>query len=84
MIVLDTNVLSEPLRPKPAPRVIDWLDRQHHETLATTTLTLAELRLGVDALNAAICAARGHALATRHRRDFEGLGFELLGPWSDA
>lgn len=50
MIVLGTNVLSEPLRPSPDPRAVDWLDAQHVETLAVTALTIAELRYGVAAL----------------------------------
>ncbi len=50
MIVLDTNVISEPLRPVPDARVVAWLDDQHVETLYLTTITLAELRYGVAAL----------------------------------
>ncbi len=50
MIVLDTNVLSEPLKQQPDPRVVAWLDAQHVETLYVTTVTLAELRYGVAAL----------------------------------
>ena len=52
MIVLDTNVVSEPLRPVPAPEVLAWLDRQPAETLFLTTISLAELRYGVEALPA--------------------------------
>jgi toxin FitB len=47
MILLDTNVLSEPLRSKPLPKVVDWLDRQAAETLHLSTISYAELRLGV-------------------------------------
>lgn len=50
MIVLDTNVLSEPLRPRPDPRVVAWLDAQVVETLYLTTIGLAEVRLGIAAL----------------------------------
>ncbi len=50
MIVLDTNVISEPLRPVSDPAVGEWLDRQILETLHLTTLTLAELRFGVACL----------------------------------
>ena len=50
MIVLDTNVVSEPLRPQPDPRVADWLDGQPIDTLYVTTITLAELRQGVALL----------------------------------
>ena len=50
MIVLDTNVVSEPLRARPDDRVVAWLDGQHIETLYLTSVTLAELRYGVAAL----------------------------------
>ena len=50
MIVLDTNVLSEPLRPSPNPSVISWLDAQSLETLFVTTLTIAEIRYGIAVL----------------------------------
>ena len=50
MIILDTNVISEPLRPAGAPAVSAWLDRQDIETLFLTTISLAELRYGVAAL----------------------------------
>lgn len=52
MIVLDTNVVSEPLRARPDAAVADWLDAQAIETLYLTTVTLAELRFGVAALPA--------------------------------
>jgi predicted nucleic acid-binding protein len=50
MIVLDTNVVSEPLRAAGEPAVIAWLDEQNIETLFLTTISLAELRHGVAAL----------------------------------
>jgi hypothetical protein len=50
MIVLDTNVVSEPLKPAASPMVIAWLDRQNFETLFLSAISLAELRYGVAAL----------------------------------
>ena len=50
MIILDTNVVSEPLKPRPEPAVIDWLDRQTPQTLHITSITLAELLAGIEAL----------------------------------
>lgn len=47
MILLDTNVVSEPLRPEPNVRVINWLDAQPLETLYLSAMTVAELRAGV-------------------------------------
>ena len=50
MILLDTNVVSEPLRPAPDTRVIDWIDAQPLETLFLSAITVAELRAGVALL----------------------------------
>jgi hypothetical protein len=47
VIVLDTNVISEPLKRAPSPKVMKWLDNQSAETLFLTTLSRAELRFGV-------------------------------------
>jgi predicted nucleic acid-binding protein len=52
MILLDTNVVSEPLRPAPKARVIDWIDAQPLETLYLSAMTVAELRAGVVLLPA--------------------------------
>jgi predicted nucleic acid-binding protein len=48
MIVLDTNVLSEPMRADGNPAVARWLDRQVADTLYLTTVNLAELFLGIE------------------------------------
>jgi predicted nucleic acid-binding protein len=50
MIILDTNVLSEPMKRGANPAVAAWLDQQDIETLYLTTINLAELLLGVGML----------------------------------
>ena len=135
MIILDTNVLSEPMRKSPDPHVTDWLARV--EDAATTSVSSGELLAGVatlppgrrrtdlaraieailhrldarmlsydsgaareyaailferrsagrgisvqDAMIAAICRSRGASLATRNTKDFDGLGLEVINPWS--
>jgi predicted nucleic acid-binding protein len=52
MILLDTNVVSEPLRPAPDARVVAWIDAQALETLFLSAITVAELRAGVALLPA--------------------------------
>jgi toxin FitB len=47
MIILDTNVLSESLRPKPAEQVRRWMSQQPAETLFTTTVCEAEMLYGL-------------------------------------
>ena len=47
MIVVDTNIFSEPLKPRGEQRVVDWLDRQPAESLYLCAMTLAEVRTGI-------------------------------------
>ena len=50
MILLDTNVVSEPLRITSDVGVIAWIDAQIIETLYLSAISLAELRFGLAAL----------------------------------
>ncbi|MBX3455908.1 type II toxin-antitoxin system VapC family toxin [Ferrovibrio sp.] len=50
MIILDTNVVSEAMKPEPASAVRDWLDEQAAETLYLSSVTVAELLFGIAAL----------------------------------
>lgn len=50
MILLDTNVVSEGMKPQPDPAVLDWLDAQAAETLYLSSVTVAELLFGIGAL----------------------------------
>ena len=140
MIVLDTNVLSEPYRPQPNALVQKWLNAQPLSELYLCTPVLAELRYGIerlssgkrrdgldewlthlekeffadrilavdqraahefgrivarrdrmgrpikpmDALIAAISVCHSAAIATRDIEDFEGLGLDLLNPFTTA
>ena len=52
MIVLDTNVISEPLNPIPDQTVIRWIDAQEPETLYLTATVLSEVLIGVALLPA--------------------------------
>jgi predicted nucleic acid-binding protein len=52
MIVLDTNVLSEAIRPVPSRRVLDWLAAQQPSGLFTTAISEAELFYGLALLPA--------------------------------
>ena len=51
MILLDTNVISEAIKPQPDPNVSAWLDAQAAETLYLSTVTLAEMQFGIGALS---------------------------------
>jgi predicted nucleic acid-binding protein len=52
MILLDTNLVSEPWRFKPDPPVVAWFDAQAVETLYLLVVTVAELRFGIAAMPA--------------------------------
>jgi predicted nucleic acid-binding protein len=52
MIVLDTNVVSEAMKPSPDPLVRAWLNEQSVETLYLSSVTLAELAFGIASLPA--------------------------------
>ena len=47
MIILDTNVLSETLRPAPSARVLEWMRAEPASALFTTAITEAELLSGI-------------------------------------
>lgn len=50
MIVLDTNVISEAMKPNPNPAVRAWLNEQSAETLYLSSVSLAQLLFGIAAL----------------------------------
>ena len=50
MILLDTNILSEWMRPAPDPVVITWLDRQPEKDLFLPAIAKAEIETGIARL----------------------------------
>ena len=52
MIVLDTNVLSALMRAEPDRPVVRWLDRLAAESIWTTSITVFEVRFGLEVLPA--------------------------------
>jgi predicted nucleic acid-binding protein len=50
MIILDTNVISEAMKPESNPVVRRWLNEQPSESLYLTAVTLAELLFGIGVL----------------------------------
>ncbi len=80
MILLDTNVVSEPLRLAPDSRVVAWIDAQALDTLFLSAVTVAELRAGVAQLPAGKRRSGLHdSLETRVLPLFTGrvLAFDL-------
>src|ERR1700691_2587287 len=66
MIILDSNVLSELMRPRPEEKVIVWLDRQPQTSIWTTSVTVFEIRFGLQ------------VMPTGRRRAIYTQGFEAL------
>lgn len=81
MIVLDTNVVSEPLKSQPSAKVMEWLDRQAAETLFITAVSRAELRFGLLKLSD---SKRKNALAAQIDRIFSLFEGRILSFDSDA
>jgi toxin FitB len=50
VLILDTNVISEVLRPAPNDAVVTWFDSQPHHQLFTTAVTQAEILYGIRLL----------------------------------
>ena len=136
--LLDTNVISEPMRPQPSVAVLRWLEAQDPGSLFLSAVTLGELVAGIrrlastarrraleqwlmdivvsqfqgrilafdsevawrwgtlvadceavgrprPAIDLQIAATAAHnelVLVTRNAKDLEGLGVDLLNPWS--
>jgi toxin FitB len=66
MIILDSNVISELMRPRPERNVIAWLDRQPRTSIWTSSVTVLELRFGLQ------------IMPNGGRRDVYTKGFENL------
>ncbi|HKR51689.1 MAG TPA: type II toxin-antitoxin system VapC family toxin [Pseudonocardiaceae bacterium] len=52
MIIIDTNVATELMKPSPAPAVRNWISARRSDELYTTSITLAEIRCGIERLPA--------------------------------
>ena len=50
MIILDTNVVSELMRPEPDARVRQWVSGRRADELGTTAITVAEIRHRIERL----------------------------------
>lgn len=77
MILLDTNVVSEFMRPRPNTAVMTWLDRAAPGSLFLSSVTVAEVLLGIELLPD---GARRQQLATGFAALLErGFAHRVLG-----
>jgi toxin FitB len=73
VIVLDTNVLSEALKPSSSGIVLRWLAAQEPSAVYVTTITQAEMLYGIEVLPAGKRKARLSAVITQlFAEDFQG------------
>ncbi|MGB6744589.1 MAG: type II toxin-antitoxin system VapC family toxin [Terracidiphilus sp.] len=52
MIVLDTNVISELMLPRPEAQMVRWMDSQPGPSLWTTSINIYEIRYGLQSMPA--------------------------------
>ena len=50
MIIVDTNVISELMRPVPDDTVLQWMNAQRTLDIGTTSITVAEILYGIEAV----------------------------------
>jgi len=77
MIILDTDLLSELMRPKPFPRVVAWVAKQPASELFTTAITVAKIFYGIELV--AKSRRREGLLATADAMFAEDFAGRILG-----
>jgi toxin FitB len=82
MIILDTNVLSELMRPHPSTRVVAWVAEQPITEIFTTTITEAEIFYGIELLGRG--KRRDQLLAAAEAMFAEDFSGRIFGFDSDA
>ena len=70
--LVDANILSEPTKLTPAPRVMEWLGA-HEPDMAVDPVILGELRFGILILPKAV--------VTRNRSDFADASVRIIDPF---
>jgi predicted nucleic acid-binding protein len=64
--LLDTNVVSEFMKPKPDQKVLHWLENADEDITFMSVISLAELRLGIDLLDAGRRKSALHSWLSEH------------------
>jgi predicted nucleic acid-binding protein len=84
--LLDTNVISERMKPNPDPRAINWLNSTDEGELWLSVVTFAEIRRGIEELaigrrRAALESWVEHELAARFDGRILGIGLAVAAAW---
>lgn len=72
--LVDANVLSEPTKPAPSPRVVEWL-RDHEPDIAVDPIVLGEMRFGI------LLLSKGRKRTALERWFDAGVGRLHCLPW---
>ncbi len=86
--LLDTNVISETIKPKPHPKVAAWIDSVPEEMLYLSVLTLGEVRKGIEAVTNSSRRLRltvwlDHDLVNRFIRRILPVDLEVALKWGE-
>lgn len=77
--LLDTNVVSEPGKPRPNPKVMAWLAKVDESACAVSVLTLGEIEKGIHAERVGPARARHEAGLKALRLRFAGRTLDVDG-----
>jgi len=75
MIIVDTNVASELMRPSPSEIVRDWVQSRSGRDLYTSAITVAEIRYGIEKLPQ---GRRKNSLSSAANEIFETFAQQIL------
>lgn len=76
--LLDTNVLSELRRPKPARKVVQFIAAQSLDLLYVSVVTFAETRFGIE-----LVQHHGLTIVTRDTSEYALAHVSVFNPWTD-
>jgi toxin FitB len=84
--LLDTNVVSELVKPRPEPRVISWIQATEESLLFLSVLTIGEIRKGISSLpsgnkRALLESWLGNDLLMRFTNRILSIDFEIAARW---
>ena len=84
--LLDTNVVSELVKPRPEPRVVGWIQATDESLLFLSVLTIGEIRKGISSLpsgnkRALLESWLGNDLVIRFTDRILSIDFEIAERW---
>ncbi len=86
--LLDTNVISEPLKPRPNPKVLTWLAQTDEDSIFLSVMTFAEIRKGIEEISpghrrSALTNWLDQELAPRFDRRILAVDLPIAAAWGE-